>query len=90
MLSSHFSPGLAPQVGQRMDRIFFSVTFITAYLHGMLGRNWSILTTSEAGESSSRGVVHAAVVHHLIMVRVGRKTGIVGAPVFPDACSVTD
>ena len=45
MLSSHFSPGLAPQVGQRIDKIFFSVTFITAYCAGYSEKNWSILIT---------------------------------------------
>jgi hypothetical protein len=34
VLSSHFSPGFAPQVGQRIDRTFFLVTFITAYCTG--------------------------------------------------------
>ena len=90
MLSSHFSPGLAPQVGQRMDRIFFSVTFITHICTGC----WTKLVNSDHSEAGR--VFFAAwcspplLSTTLIMVGVGRQTGIVGTSVFPDACSVTD
>jgi hypothetical protein len=49
VLSSHFSPGLAPQAGQRIASTFLglSACFIGRCSHGSSGERWSKLTTSE-------------------------------------------
>lgn len=61
VLSSHLSPGFAPQVGQRIDRTFFSLTFITAYCTGYSERNWSILTSDERTDGPGRVGSHFVV-----------------------------
>jgi hypothetical protein len=46
VVSSHFSPGLAPQVGQRTARTCFCVTFMGYIVQCCLAARWSILTSA--------------------------------------------
>jgi hypothetical protein len=43
-LSSHFSPGFAPQVGQRTAKASFSVAFMATQCAGCSPTSWSIVT----------------------------------------------
>ncbi len=47
LVSSHFFPGLAPQVGQWTARACSSLTFISRIMHCCSATRWSILTSPQ-------------------------------------------